>query len=97
MFNVNVVRLLENLKFIKMQFLHKKNIKDKTHTYTNQSFYGDMTFVSSKQLSPAILDMCVLEVSKKPSGEGEIATNECVIKYEFKKRDAWEDDEELKD
>jgi hypothetical protein len=73
-----------------MIYQYKKSKKDKTHTYINESFYGHITLISPKQLSPAILDMCVLEVSKKLSGEGEIVTKECVIKYEFKKREAWD-------
>lgn len=65
--------------------------------YNCEDFIGEVTLKSKLQLSPNVLDSCVLRLTNMSAVSGtfldDSRNNE--IQFEFKKRPVWEEDELL--
>ena len=76
-----------------MLFTEKK-LKNE-YEYETEQFVGTFKFNAKEKILPATLDSLVLTLSPLPSTTGEINHKGQTIKYDFTRKDLWEEEEDL--
>jgi len=67
------------------------------YEYETEQFVGTFKFNSKTQITPTTLDSLVLALSSLASTQGKTDYKGQVVEYVFRRKDLWEEEEELQD